>query len=427
MFATIVKHAFLQATGGAEALQRRSVAGGKLGPGHAGKLLCASLLCVLVAVRSETVASLASGACTTAGAGGECLEARLAVDTASDAASLLQFSLPHAAKAEDFPAAPMHATLSGLMQLAGSKESSTATELLQQVRSIAKSVAEGAITADPTTVGIINDLINMLNTTTMQAINTGMIQDQSEVTRLTAAADQCSIAPLDETTVTDRRSELASCLVNQSALAAAKTAADSALSGFLADLQPPPTFPESRTVESVRAYFLSLTDYVNAKSTLLDSLVANAAAAAAGLAAQKASCGTKQGVFENAFCDLRAESNSSCVTYSGCYDGAAAAYNSALPGLEEAEAARKAQYTALQKAFCFLEILKSSEPSSAKVTACDSLAVGVGFLNINYPGVPPAKTCTTISERPCTAGFLQDEYSKYTEWSAEMNGACRSC
>jgi hypothetical protein len=418
MFASLVKRTFLctSADAGVEASPRR-VAAGRAGAGRSG-----SLLRMLATALPVAVAATPSAPCSF-GAGGDCLEA------SSDTASLLQFSLPQALKVPD-ATTPVSAALLGMTELAGSKMPTAATELMQQVRSIAKSVAEGNEHLDPNAVTIIDNLIALLNDTTTSAINTGLSEDQSEVNGLAAAADSCSIAALNDTTVTNQRSDLQVCLGTQTTLSATKTAADGALNSFLTNLAPPTAFPDSRTVASIRAYFTSLTSYVNTNSGELEGLVAAADAASAALTAQKATCATTQGVFENSVCALGVASTTGCTTYQSCYDAAGAAYNAALPAVQETESARKAQYKALKKAFCYLEIVKSGEQSTVlqqKLTACDGLTISTTFLDVNYPGVPTAKTCTPLATLPCTEAFLDAEYKGYTEWSSWLNTACTAC
>lgn len=418
MFADLVKCSFLRASANAGVEVYPSRLGRRPGAGRSG-----SLLRMLAAAVPLAVSGAPAAACAGVGASGECLEA------VSDTASLLQFSLPHVQRSLE-TTTPMRAALLGMSELAGSKMPSAAADLMQQVRSIAKSMAEDNERVDNSTVTIIDNLIALLNDTTMTAISTGLSEDQSEVNGLAAAADACSIATVNDTTVTDRRSDLQACLGTQTTLSAAKTAADSALSSFLTNLPPPPAFPDSRTVASTRAYFISLTDYVNAKSGQLEGLVAAADAASAALVLQKGTCGTKQGIFENSVCALGDASTAGCTAYQVCYDAAGVAYNAALPAVQETESARKAQYTALKKAFCFLDILKSSEQSTVlqqKLAACDGLTISTTFLDVTYPGVPTAKTCTPVATLPCMQAFLDAEYTGYTEWTSWLNAACQEC
>jgi len=305
-----------------------------------------------------------------------------------------------------------------------------AAELMQQVRSIAKSAVERNEQPDSTTVTTINTLITLLNDTTMSAINTGLSEDQSEVNGLAAAGGACSIASLDDTTVNGTRSDLQTCLSTQTNLLAAETAANLALNSFLANLAAPTAFPDSPTVASIRAYLASLTSYVNTNSLQLEVLVNASDAASAALDAQKGTCATKQSVFENSVCSLGTASTTGCTTYQACYDTAKTAYNAALPAIQETENARKAQYTALTKAFCYLAIIKSNEQSTVlqqKLSACDALTVSTTFLDVTYTEFPTAKTCTPLTALPCVQTFLDAEYKGYTQWSSWLNDACHAC
>jgi hypothetical protein len=401
---------------------------GKEGRLAAGR--CPRLSLVFCALVAGLPLAGSASACADFGEGG-CLEARLHEPTdASDTASLLQSSLPHARKVAGD--APVHAALADLMQITHASGLPAAAQFMQKVRSIAQSAIASGAREDPGTIQIINNLTQLLEQSTMSAINTGLTEDQAEVNSLVGTIDACTVATLDDSTASARRSNLSSCLATQSALLAAKTNADTALSSFLTQLPAPDPLPAaaSRTVANIRTYFQDLTSYVTAKSAELEALNGAAEAAAAELAAQKPVCAGKQGTFELAMCGLGATSVDICNAYTGCYNTAKTAYEGAQPALQESEAARKAQYKALQKTKCYLNILKSSDTAAAKeqqITACDALTVDTASLTVTYPSTPAAKTCTTVTKLPCTTDFTNDEYDQFADWNTELKAACTPC
>jgi hypothetical protein len=122
-------------------------------------------------------------------------------------------------------------------------------------------------------------------------------------------------------------------------------------------------------------------------------------------------CGTGQGQFEVAFCELRVEMHETCYDYSVCYDNAAEAHELTGESAMTNADVRKLEWSAIQKIKCYIDVLTSADDGDARteaMTKCQELEPDTSHLDMSKAELPKKAECdlSQVQDFPCSEGFL---------------------
>jgi len=145
------------------------------------------------------------------------------------------------------------------------------------------------------------------------------------------------------------------------------------------------------------------------------------------LAAKKAECGLKQGIFERTFCAWKSALESNCADLDTCHSAAVTAYNTHVAARRILEDKWNVETAALKKIHCHCNVWLSGihDPShgdgrslhnATHFEVCKLQTHTPDPVNYGTPAVKIPCLLTDVEDHPGTSGFLTQEYSSFTDF-----------
>jgi hypothetical protein len=141
---------------------------------------------------------------------------------------------------------------------------------------------------------------------------------------------------------------------------------------------------------------------------------------------QKLQCDQFQKTLEGSTCGGAKLMFSSCdQRYWGCYSESQELYKQTTPFLRKQEKDRKAEWRALMRIKCILDIFMDGDADEDKIDECKQKTHSTTHLNLNIKRVPNAEKCSSIPNTPCSTAFHNQEYNRLPRNARA--GKCSQC
>lgn len=304
---------------------------------------------------------------------------------------------------------------------------------MKLVQTLAKSVVEGgsqiedevkeALSEMKTTLSAAQDWIQKQHdaeVAALAAMVTAVANTEGEMMTTAATQEQLQEFGTQKTDHSDCRDAL-------QALMDTRNAACDALDNWLANLVVPhSSVPEERS--ALAGFWTDLKNFYDTNYPIWVELDAACKEANGQVDDQDGICDSKQGEYESDFCAFRHSKFAACHAYSSSHAVATSQYNEAWNA--NGEAARKAEWFAIEKIKCYIDALLTGE--IAKVQQCNEFDPDTSNLTLPQnetpppPGVlpNPAKDCEVASTEPypCSDDWVASNYANQADLKS-----CQPC
>lgn len=134
-------------------------------------------------------------------------------------------------------------------------------------------------------------------------------------------------------------------------------------------------------------------------------------------------CDEAQSQFETAFCEYRQALLFADSEYTTCNNDKNSSHSTLVAVLEGKVIGWKAEYKAIKKILCYLDVWlhdgDENTVNTALATSCEDDSIDTSPMDISYPTVPSAKVINVapVQEYPGSTNWQQDRYSALTTYN----------
>jgi len=136
-------------------------------------------------------------------------------------------------------------------------------------------------------------------------------------------------------------------------------------------------------------------------------------------------CSARQINLEGSTCSLVKKLTNACDAYGTCFASAKKHMAQQVKISKKEEKDRKAEWRALMRINCLLELFKSEDADASVIEKCKAKTHSTEHLDLKYPKVPGKLPCGNAPAAPCTTAFMKQEYGKLPKGT--LPGHCKPC